>query len=72
MAIDSEKLRRKALSSFLGWGGVVLPTINGEIDDSDKTQLLKKYTVFNELIYIPRHELAIRRIFPVKELITDE
>jgi len=72
MAIDSALKRRKALSSFLGWGASVLPSPDGSVDDTDKEQVLKKYTTFNKILVAGRHELAMRRLFPIKELIQDE
>ncbi len=71
MAIDSAEKRRRALNVWKGWADTVLPSPDSDISDLDKIQLLQGYFVFSGVPSY-RHELAIRRMWPVKELIIDE
>ena len=73
MAIDTAEKRRLALNAGSGWVDSILPIPDGGIDPIDQAQLLHGYYLFGPPLFLTgRHELAMRRLFPLKELITDE
>jgi len=72
MAIDTAQKRAMAINASIEWSDVTIPLPDGEIDKLDKVHLLSGYFLFKEYEWGGRHEVAMRKLFPVKVLTESE